>query len=194
MTVRPPAVVPGSIGLMGGTFDPIHVGHLAMAEHARERLGMERVDFVPAGQPQLRTSAPFASPEQRAEMVGLAVAASLSFRLERVEVERVEPSFAIDTLERLHERERAAGRRPDFWFILSTQTLLSLPRWLEPERVLGQARFAVVPRPGTAGLGWSWVEERFPGLADRVTFLDGPLLEVSSTAIRQRIRDGWSIR
>jgi nicotinate-nucleotide adenylyltransferase len=179
---------------MGGTFDPVHVGHLAIAQDVRQQLGMERVDFVPAGRPQLREGPPQASPQDRAAMVELAIAGNPHFAIERIEVERDEPSFAVDTLTRLHERARDAGRTPDFWFILSTQTLATLPRWRDPEGVLGLARFAAVPRPGTFGVDRAWVEERYPRLADRVTFLDGPLFDVSSTAIRERIRDGWTIR
>jgi len=192
--VRVTAVVPGSVGLMGGTFDPIHVGHLAIAEAARQQLGLERVDFVPAGRPQLRASAPAASEVDRAAMVALAVADNPRFAVERIEVERDEPTFAVDTLERLSERERAAGRTPDFWFILSTETLATLPNWKAPSRLLELTRMAVVPRPSGPSLDTAWVEAHFPGCGRRVRFLDGPLLDVSSTEIRRRNRDGWSIR
>jgi nicotinate-nucleotide adenylyltransferase len=193
-TEYPPAVVPGSVGLMGGTFDPVHVGHLAIAEDARQQLGLERVDFIPAGRPQLRPGPPLASAEQRAKMVELAIAGNPHFDLDRLEIASEGPTFAVDTLNLLDSRGRASGRKPDLWFILSAQALLSLPEWKAPDRVLDLARLAVVPRPGTRTPDRDWVESHFAGRGDRVSFLDGPLLDVSSTAIRRRIREGWSIR
>jgi nicotinate-nucleotide adenylyltransferase len=190
----PPTVVPGRIGILGGTFDPVHMGHLAIAEDAREQLGLERVEFIPAGVPQLRPGPPAASAEDRAAMVERAIAGNPHFRIDRIEVARAGPTFAVDTLEVLAARVREAGAEPDFWFILSAQTLLTLPSWKAPERVLDLARLAVVPRLGATMPDRDWVDAQFPGRADRVEFLDGPLLEVSSTAVRGRVRRRWSVR
>jgi nicotinate-nucleotide adenylyltransferase len=190
----PPPVVPGRLGIMGGTFDPVHLGHLAIAEGAREQLGLQRVDFVPAGVPQLRPGPPSASAVDRAAMAELAIAGNPHFAIDRLEVTRVGPTFAVDTLEILVERAREAGVEPDIWFILSAPALLSLPSWKAPEQVLRLARLAVVPRPGTRTPDRDWVAAHFPGCADRVEFLEGPLLDVSGTAVRARLRRGWSVR
>jgi nicotinate-nucleotide adenylyltransferase len=184
----------GPIGLFGGTFDPVHVGHLAIAENAREQLGLERVDFVPTGVPQLRSGPAVASAMDRAWMVELAVADNPHFRVDRAEAERSGPTFSVDTLEMLIARELAAGREPDFWFILSAEVLMSLPGWKSPERVLELARLAVVPRIGTETPDRAWVEEHFPGGGDRVRFLDGPLLPISAMTVRARIGAGRSVR
>jgi nicotinate-nucleotide adenylyltransferase len=190
----PPVVVPGRIGILGGTFDPVHMGHLAIAEDAREQLGLERVDFIPAGVPQLRPGPPAATAQDRAAMVKLAIAGNPHFRVDGIEVARAGPTFAVDTLELLVARVRDAGAEPDFWFILSAQALLTLPSWKAPERVLELARLAVVPRPGTTTPNRDWLDAHLPGRADRVEFLDGPLLAVSGTAVRARMRRGWSVR
>ena len=190
----PAPVVPGRLGLLGGTFDPIHVGHLAIAEEAREDLGLERVVFIPSAVPPHRGRPTGASPEDRAAMVELAVAGNPFFSVDRLELDRPGPSFAVDTLAILAARERAAGREPDLWFILSAEAFVGLPTWRAPERVLELARFAVVPRPGTPMPDRAWVEARFPRAGGRVTFLDGPLLDVSGTVIRARIAAGRSLR
>lgn len=191
---RPTRGIPGSLGIFGGTFDPIHVGHLAIAEDAREQLGLERVLFVPAMIAPLRPEPPLASPDDRVRMVEFAVAGNPFFGVDPIELQRPGPSFTVDTLELVAARERAAGREPDLWFILSAEQFLRLPQWKSPDRVLQLCRLAVVPRSGAAMPDRAWVESRLPGRADRVTFLDGPLLAVSGTSIRDRLRAGRSVR
>ena len=123
--VEPPApLIPGSLGVLGGTFDPIHHGHLAIAEEAREALGLERVLFVPAAVPPHRTAPPGASAEDRARMVELATAGNSAFALSRIELERAGPSFTVDTLAAIG-RERDG--LPELVFILSSEALADLP-------------------------------------------------------------------
>ena len=177
-----------AIGLFGGTFDPVHVGHLAIAESVREQLDLERIVFIPAADPRHRTE-PNASADERAAMVELAIAGNLTFALDRLELERGGPTYTVDTLEAYVARGVV-----DPWFILSSEALAGLLAWRTPERVLELARLAVVPRPGSRALDRSWVEARFPGCGDRVAFVDGPLLPVSATAIRARMAAGRSIR
>jgi nicotinate-nucleotide adenylyltransferase len=193
--VRPAAhVVPGSIGILGGTFDPIHQGHLAIAEDAREQLGLERILFIPARDAPLRSGPAGASPEDRARMVELAVAGNPHFAVDRIELARPGPSYTVETLDTLTVRERDAGRVPDLWFVLSAEQLRKLPRWKAPERVLELCHVAVVPRPGVAMPDQAWLEAAFPGRRDRIIVLDGPLLPVSGTAVRERLAVGRSVR
>lgn len=191
---RPHPVVPGSIGLLGGTFDPIHYGHLAIAEEVREALGLERVLFVPSGIPPHKPGRPISPAEDRVAMVRLAIADNPAFALSRVEVDRPGPSFAVETLELLVAEALAAGRRPDFTFILSSEAFIELPTWRDPDRLLELCRMAVVPRAGRGGPGPDWVTRRFPGREDRVIFLDGPNIALSGTALRRRVANGRSIR
>ena len=193
--VAPPtAVRPGSIGIMGGTFDPIHVGHLAIAEEARESLGLARILFVPAARPPHRPEGPVGAAEDRSAMVALAIEGNRAFELSRIELDRPGPSFTSDTVAALAATEQAAGREPDLTFILSAETLGDLPTWHAPERLLDACRLAVVPRLGYAAPDEAWLRAHFPGREARVDFLSAPLLDLSSTMIRERLRAGRSIR
>ena len=190
----PAPVVPGRIGVLGGTFDPIHVGHLAIAEAARDELGLERVLFVPARIPPHRSTAPRASAEDRAAMVRLAIEPNPAFELSLVELEREGPSFTADTVERLAADQRATGRVPDLWFIVSTEAFTGFLTWQEPPRVLAAARLAVLPREGHEPTDLGPVRAALPGQADRVVALDGPRIHVSATEIRARAGRGLSVR
>jgi nicotinate-nucleotide adenylyltransferase len=185
---------PGSIGIMGGTFDPIHVGHLAIAEEARDALALERILFVPAGQPPHKPVGTVSAAPDRVAMVALAIADNEAFALSRIEVDRAGPSFTVDTLEAIYAAEVEAGRTPDLTLILSAETLLELPSWHEPERISASARLAVVPREGYAAPEPAWLSGHVSGLEDRVDFLEGPRLGLSSTALRARVGAGRSIR
>jgi nicotinate-nucleotide adenylyltransferase len=191
---RPPSpVVAGSIGIMGGTFDPIHLGHLAIAEEAREALGLERILFIPASIPPHKRAAPTPAAD-RVAMVEAAIAGNEQFVLSRIEVDRSGRSFTVETVELLAAAERDAGRTPDLTFVMSAETLSELPGWHEPRRLLASCRVAVVPRAGYPPPERAWLDEAFPGLADRFILLEGPRLGVSSTTIRERVALGRSIR
>jgi nicotinate-nucleotide adenylyltransferase len=178
---------------MGGTFDPIHDGHLAIAAAARDELGLERVVFVPAGQPPHRPAGSIAPAEDRLAMVRLAVAGRPGFEVSRIELDRPGPSYTADTLEALVEIERAAGRTPDLVFILSAETFGQLPTWHEPERILRAARLAVVPRAGHQMPDAAWLEAQLPGRASRILTLGGRRVEVSGTQVRDRVAAGLSL-
>ncbi len=182
------------VGVMGGTFDPIHVGHLAAAEEAREAMGLSRVLFMPAGVPPHKPGAPISVPAHRVAMVELAIAGNPEFELSRLEVDRTGPSYTVDTVALLVAEAQAAGREPEVVVIVSSESVRGLPTWYEPERLLGLARLAVVPRDGFTSPGRSWVAEHFPGFEDRIVFLDSPRLKLSATGIRARVAAGRSIR
>ena len=190
----PQRPVPGRIGILGGTFDPIHLGHLAAAEEAREALGLEVVLFVPAGSPPHKPDRHISTPAHRVAMIERAIATNPAFRLSSVDVDRTGPSYAADTVGILGDEIRASGNEPDLWWILSAEAFADLPSWRDPERLLGGCRMAVVPRPGARLPAHAWVEERFPGLGDRVVVLGGPILDISSTLIRDRVAAGRSVR
>jgi nicotinate-nucleotide adenylyltransferase len=177
------------IGVMGGTFDPIHVGHLAIAEEAREALRLDKVLFVPAGQPPHKRAADVSAVGDRVAMVRLAIEDNPAFELSGVEADRPGPSFTADTLEAL-----ARDTGADLTLILSAETFVELPTWHEPARLLDAASMAVVPREGYPAPDPGWLEATFPGRADRVRYLEGPRLGLSSTAIRARVAAGRSIR
>jgi nicotinate-nucleotide adenylyltransferase len=188
--IPPPApVVPGSVGILGGTFDPIHHGHLVIAEEAREALGLERVLLVPAASPPHKPGRPVTDAAHRLAMAELAIAGNPAFTVSRLEVDRGGASYTVDTLDAL----RAAGVEQP-WFILSAEALAGLPAWRDPARILELCRLAVVPRGGYESLGPPWVTEHFPGLEDRVAFLPAPLLPISGSVVRRRAAAGRSVR
>jgi nicotinate-nucleotide adenylyltransferase len=192
-----PRLVPpvaGRWGVLGGTFDPIHHAHLAIAEAARQELGLERVLFVPARQPPHRPVAPRASAEDRAAMVALAIAGAPAFVLSRLELDRDGPSYTVDTLTALTEAERAAGREPDLRFILSAEAFADFPTWHEAERVLALCRLVVLPRDGHPEPDLPALTVRLPALAGRVTLLDGPRIRLSASEVRGRAAAGLSVR
>jgi nicotinate-nucleotide adenylyltransferase len=176
-----------AIGVMGGTFDPIHVGHLVIAEWAREALALDRMLFVPAGQPPHKPAGEVTAVEHRVAMVELAIGDNPTFELSRIEVDRSGPSYTVDTVEEL-----AADH--DVAVILSAETFRELPTWHEPDRLFAAARVAVVPREGYPAPDPAWLAATFPGRENRVTYLDAPHLGVSSTDIRARVAAGRSIR
>lgn len=181
---------------MGGTFDPIHVGHLAVAEEARDALGLERILFVVAGTPPHKAAGAVSPAEDRLAMVELAIAGNPTFEPSRLEIDRPGPSYSADTVVELDRLERAAGRAPDLTVIMSAETFHDLPTWHEPETLLDLARVAVVPREGYPAPEPGWLARQLPGGQEetRVDFLEGPRLGLSSTALRDRVATGRSIR
>lgn len=186
---------PRSWGILGGTFDPIHLGHLAVAEQTRQTLDLAGVLFMPAAESPFKPDRPTSPAQMRAAMVELAVAGNDAFRVSRMELERSGPSYTVDTLEALHAEGRICGPGlSDPVLILSVETLPGLVDWRRPERLLDLCRIAVVPRRGFVGPRAGWLEERFPGRAERFVMLEGPDLGPSASDIRARVAAGRSIR
>jgi nicotinate-nucleotide adenylyltransferase len=192
----PRPVVPGSLGIFGGTFDPIHVAHLAVAEEAAEALGLERVLFIPAGVPPHKPGAPITPAEHRLAMVELAIAGNERFAVDRLELERAGPSYTVDTLEALLARrdDDVTAVAPDLCLILSADAFLGLMTWHQPRRVLELARVVVAPRDGYPDAGPAFLARHLPDLADRAVFLDGPRLRLSASGLRERAAAGRSLR
>ncbi|MCU0484103.1 MAG: nicotinate-nicotinamide nucleotide adenylyltransferase, partial [Chloroflexi bacterium] len=186
----PVAPVAGRVGILGGTFDPVHLGHLAVAEEAREVLGLETVLFIPAGDPPHKPAAAVSDARHRAAMVELAISPNTAFRRSRIEVERPGPSWTVLTLAALRDEAAAAGLPFEPWLILSVEAVLGLEGWREPDRVLAMCRLAVAPRAGTSANGRDWLAARFPEAAAGAVFLDRPHLGVSGTEIRARVAAG----
>ncbi|MDR6225115.1 nicotinate-nucleotide adenylyltransferase [Desmospora profundinema] len=175
-------------GLFGGTFDPIHHGHLIMAEQAREAAGLDEVWFIPAARPPHKSGCVTASAEHRFFMVQQAVEGVPGFSVSRIELERSGPSYTADTLEVLmhHHPER------EFFFILGSDMVLDLPRWYKIKEILNTVRMIGLTRPGH---DWEnddrlpeWIRKRL------IPVTGGIQVMLSSTDIRERVRTGRSIR
>jgi nicotinate-nucleotide adenylyltransferase len=178
-----------NIGILGGTFDPIHIGHLVVAEEARIKLGLREVLFVPAGQPWLKQDRDITPAVHRVEMVHRAIADNPYFKLSTLEVECPGPSYTVDTLTLL---QKQLGSEASLFFILGRDTLAELPLWKEAQKLVQLCRLVVPPRLGSRDL--RHLEEAIPGLLERVIQLDMPVIGVSSSEIRQRIAQGMPIR
>ena len=178
----------GPIGVLGGTFDPVHIAHLAIAEEARESLGLSKVMFIPAAMPPHKVDRPVSDPEHRLAMVELAIADNPAFEASRIELGRSGPSYTVDTLEAL------GGDAADLVLILSAEAFRELRSWHRPERILELALLAVVPRDGFPEPNRAYLAEHFPGFEDRATFLTGPRLRLSASQLRDRAANGRSLR
>lgn len=183
---------PRAFGILGGTFDPVHLGHLAVAHEALRELDLDHVLFVPNADPPHKQGQVVTPSLHREAMVALAIEPEPAFVLDRIELERPGPSYAVDTVAELAERSRAEGR-PEPWFVMSAEAADDLATWRQPERFLRQCRVAVAPRPGAPPLGAGWVAEHWPGHGSRFAFLPGPELDIASTGIRERLARGEPI-
>lgn len=172
---------------MGGTFDPIHIGHLVTADEARQAFSLDEVLFVPAGAPWQKDASDVASPEHRFLMTQIATASNASFRVSRIEIDRDGPTYTIDTLRALKAQQDA-----EWFFITGADAILQILSWRDPEAVLREATFIAATRPG---YDLDRLEKELPqGLEDRVRILEIPALAISSTDVRRRVREGRPIR
>ncbi len=181
-----------AIGILGGTFDPVHVGHLALAREAHRVLDLARVLFVPNAEPPHKPAGDVSPSRHREAMLALAIADQPAFEISRIELERVGPSYAVDTVAAFAAQSCAEGR-PAPWFILSAEVLDDFHTWRQPLRILELCRVAVSPRLGADPLDRAWLTEHYPGLEDRFAFLPGPMLDVASTTIRSHVAAGQAI-
>ena len=178
------------IGVLGGTFDPIHLAHLVAAEEVRVRMALERVLFVPAGLPPHKLHVNVTPTEHRLKMVELAIADNPHFTLSRVDIDRFGPSYTVDTIELLHSEY---GPDAELYFIMGSDSLSELLTWHKPERLIRLCRIVALTRPGHR-VDLKELNRLLPGAIARVQLLDMPLLEISGTDLQRRVRAGLSIK
>jgi nicotinate-nucleotide adenylyltransferase len=179
------------IGVLGGTFDPIHLGHIKIAEEARASLEMSEVILVPAGQPLLKPAHPITPAQHRLQMLNLAISGRPHFRVSAVEIERPGPSYTVDTIAEM--RGQLAGD-DEVFFILGWDSLEQLPEWREPSRLIRMCCLVAVPRPGYHRPSLEALEASIPGVSKRVVLLDKPRIDISASVIRERAAQGLSLR
>ena len=179
-----------NIGILGGTFDPVHIGHLAVADEATSWLGLAEVLFVPAGKPWLKADARILPAEHRLKMVKLAIGDEPRFKLSTIEVEREGPTYTVDTI---IELRRQFGAGDELLFIIGWDNLADLPQWRQPERLISMCRLVAVPRVGCSVPDLDSLETVIPGLSQRVIMLDKPEIDVSASVIRERVHRGLPI-
>ncbi len=178
------------IGVLGGTFDPIHIGHLKVAEEVTASLNLSEVIFMLAGQPWLKADNLISPAEHRLEMVRLALAGRANFKLSTMEIERPGPTYTVDTMAEL---ERQLGSKDELFFILGWDNLTQLPQWHEPSRLIKLCRLVAVPRVDFPPPDLASLEVAISGLSKRVILLEKPRIDVNASEIRQRVRESLSI-
>jgi nicotinate-nucleotide adenylyltransferase len=178
------------VGLLGGSFDPPHMGHLILAQEACEQLALDRVLFAPAGQQPLKAGQPVTAVEDRVRMTQLAIAGNPHFELSRADVDRPGPHYTIDLV------RIVAGKFPpgsELYFLMGFDSLADLPKWREPDQLIRTVRLVALTRPEVR-IDWDALEAQLPGVRERVQLLDMPEIEIASRDLRERARTGRSIR
>lgn len=178
------------VGILGGTFDPPHIGHLWLATLAADEMGLTRVLLVPAANPPHKRGRSISHAADRVLMTRLAIANDPRLDVSLVELEREGPSYTVDTLVELQRRQ------PDaiLVLIMAADSLGQIDSWREPDRILELASWAVGPRSGTPMPSRATLARRFGKAAARIHVLGGPALDVSATEIRRRVAAGRAIR
>jgi nicotinate-nucleotide adenylyltransferase len=179
-----------NIGVLGGTFDPVHSGHLVIAEEARLRFGLNKVLFVPAGQPWLKTNSKITAAAHRVEMLKRAIADNAGFELSTMEIDRPGPSYSVDTVAVLQQQSGAGAK---VFFLVGWDSLSELPQWKEPARLIQLCKLVAVTRPGFSRPDLKSLEPSIPGITQSVVWLDIPPIDISSSDIRDRVAQGLSI-
>ena len=178
------------LGLLGGTFDPLHRGHLWLAETARDQLGLDQVLFLPVGEPPHKQGWRVTAVAHRIQMLQLAIADQPAFAIDTTDVKRQPPHTTATLLPLLHQKYPMA----EFWWLVGTDSVRDFATWHEPATVIAQCRLAALPRPGVGELDWQKLETAVPGLRTAVDLLDGPQLPISATKIRRWAAKGRSVR
>lgn len=177
------------LGIIGGTFDPIHLGHLIIAEEARYRFRLDRVIFIPAGAPPHKPNQPVTDKEHRFNMTVLATEDNPAFEASRIEIDRSGPSYAVDTLAEL---KRIYGEDTRLFFIMGVDAILEILTWHQPEMLINLCRFIAATRPG---YDFADVKEKLPvDYLERITFMESPGVDISSTELRNRAASGKPVK
>ena len=177
------------IGILGGTFDPPHIGHLVIAEEAREKLALAKVYFVPAREPPHKKGEPVSPLEDRVAMLRLALDDHHFFVLSLIEAHRPGPSYTVDTVRQLLDEFPPAT---ELYFVMGMDSLAALPTWHDPDGLIALCKLAVLRRPGYSA-DLAKLELEIPGIRSSVEFIPAPELEISSSDLQGRVRNGLSI-
>ncbi len=180
-----------NVGILGGTFDPVHSGHLILAEVAREQLNLNEILFIPAGQPWLKVERTITPAEHRVQMLRLALDDTPYFRTSEMEIKRSGPTYTIDTINALKKR---LSDEDELFFILGQDNLMQLPQWHDAPELIQLCYLVAAPRPGVKKPDLKAMEAEIPGIRQRVMLMKEPLVDISATDIRERVARGLSVR
>jgi nicotinate-nucleotide adenylyltransferase len=178
------------VGVLGGTFDPVHFGHLRIAEEAQRRIDMDTILFIPAGQPWIKINRNITPAVHRVKMIELAIDFESCFEMSTIEIERKGPSYTVDTMAILQEK---MGVNAELFFILGWDSLVDMVRWKEPAKLVKICRPVAVTRANVCRSDLRKLEDSIPGIIDRTIILDMPPIDISSSDIRRRAATGLSL-
>ena len=177
-------------GILGGTFDPVHLGHIAIAEEARVSQRLSEVIMMPAGQPAIKQKDEVTPAEHRLRMLRLAIEGRPGLRVSEMEINRPGPSYTVNTLAQLRN---SSGTDRDLYFIIGWDSLIQIPEWREPSRIIEMCKLIAVPRPGYRRPDMKKLEGAIPGISVKTILLDKPLIDVSASAIRKMVANSESV-
>jgi nicotinate-nucleotide adenylyltransferase len=180
-----------NIGVLGGTFDPVHNGHLILADVAGEQLNLTEILFIPAGQPWLKTERIITPAQHRLQMLRLALDDSPQFRISEMEIERPGPTYTIDTINAL---KKSLNADDELFFILGQDNLMQIPQWHDASDLIKLCYLAAAPRPGVKKPDLKALEVEIPGIKLRVMLMKEPKVDINATDIRERVAKGLSVR
>lgn len=178
------------VGILGGTFDPVHNAHLAIADVARLELELNEIIFIPAGQPWVKSGETITAAEHRVAMLQLAIADKYGFHLSTMEIDRPGPSYTVDSLKKLNNEFLELA---ELYFIIGWDNLSELPRWKDPEKIIELSYLVALPRPGYTLPDLNDLDKQIPGLCQRLILMERPLVDVSATQIREYIAKGKDV-
>ncbi len=178
------------VGIFGGTFDPIHIGHLVVAEEARYKLGLDKVVFLPAGRPWFKNDRLITGGEKRLEMIKLGIKDNPSFDVSDIELNRDGPTYSVESIPALKEQYGGA----ELYFLLGMDALKDIHKWEQPDKIIEMCRVVGLTRPGYMAIDWTEIDSRIPGASQRIQTIEVSQVEVSSSDIRMMVANDMSIR
>jgi len=179
------------VGILGGTFDPIHIGHLIIAEEARYQLGLSKVIFLPAGKPYFKRDRIVSKKSDRLEMIKLGIKDNSLFEVSEIELDRDGSTYSIDSITRL---KKELGGDVDLYFLIGLDALADIHKWKYPVELIEMCWVIGLRRPGYHDFDWSNIESQVPGASQKIKIIEVSQIGVSSTDIRMMVANGISIR
>lgn len=177
-------------GILGGTFDPIHTGHLILAEEVKSRLGLDEIIFIPTGQPYYKADKTISPATDRLNMVKLAISGKPYFRVMDIEIKRSGPTYTADTL---NDLKLILPEKTELYFILGWDNLEALPRWHKAPEIIRLCQLVAVPRIGQVKPDVDELDDKLPCLQQSLIMLSKPEVDVSSSLVRERVENGQGV-